>query len=85
MSGITRAEIKTFGIKAKLHIEAKAKPATANVYRRRRKILYRTLACMACPVETLAGAAVRARGPRCQGGCGARSNVLRPLSPSSGS
>lgn len=54
-----REETKLSGMKAKLHVEAKAKRATANVNGKAKNILYRIVAC---PKKTPAGAVVRARG-----------------------
>ena len=57
-----REATKLSGIKVKLHVEAKAKHAIANVNRKAKKILYMIMACVACPMKTPAGTAVRAQG-----------------------
>ena len=54
-----REETKLSGINVKLHAEAKAKCAVAKVNGKAKKILYRIVACVACPMNTLAGTAVR--------------------------
>ena len=56
--GKIREESKLSGIKVKLHVAAKAKRALANVNGKGKKILYRIVACMACPMKSLAGTAV---------------------------
>ena len=54
-----REETKLSGINVKLHAEAKEKCAIAKVNGKAKKILYMIVACVACPMNTLAGTAVR--------------------------
>ena len=57
-----REETKLSGINVKLHAEAKAKCATAKVNGKAKKILYRIVACVACPMNTPKGTPFRAPG-----------------------